>query len=153
MVSRSWPLAAVGAGCVIAAVWHPQASGAIVCPLRAATGIWCPGCGMTRAALALGRFDASAAWRFHPWVWALAIQFVAFAVIRATGGRSVLELINRRFGVATGPGGPGGPGGGDWLGPRSRELLAQQVIWFNLIALVAVWAVRYALGALPIAGG
>jgi hypothetical protein len=33
------------------------------------TGRPCPGCGLTRALLALGRGDFVAAWRFNPFVW------------------------------------------------------------------------------------
>ena len=123
--TRVWPLVAIGAGCCVAAVWHPGANAAITCPLRAATGVWCPGCGMTRAALALGRFDLRAAWTFHPLVFFLALQFVAFAALRVSGSRSFA------------------------LGPRR----GQRLMWFNVAALVAVWGLRYSVGAIPIVGG
>ena len=41
------------------------------CPLKQLFGISCPGCGMTRALLALFSFDISAAVRYHPMVLAL----------------------------------------------------------------------------------
>jgi hypothetical protein len=36
------------------------------CPSRLFVGLPCPGCGLTRATLALLRFDLEAMWRFHP---------------------------------------------------------------------------------------
>ena len=42
------------------------ASGGPACPLRAATGIPCPFCGMTHATLALGHGDLGAALASHP---------------------------------------------------------------------------------------
>ncbi len=36
------------------------------CPIKFVTGISCPGCGMTRAHLALLRLDPAAAYHFHP---------------------------------------------------------------------------------------
>ncbi len=41
------------------------------CPLKRLFGIPCPGCGMTRAVLAMLRLDIRAAIRFHPMVLAL----------------------------------------------------------------------------------
>ena len=38
----------------------------IGCPIRFVTGVSCPGCGMTRAYLALFRGDISGAFGFHP---------------------------------------------------------------------------------------
>ncbi len=125
VATRAWPVVAIGAGCCVAALWQPSDGGAVVCPLRATTGVWCPGCGLTRAALALGRFDPAVAWKFHPWVFFLALQFAAFAAVRASGNRSLV------------------------LGPRR----GQQLMWFNVAALVVVWGIRYSLGAIPIAGG
>lgn len=36
------------------------------CPLHLATGLWCPGCGVTRMSLSLLRLDLMAAWRANP---------------------------------------------------------------------------------------
>ncbi len=50
----------------------------IGCPFRFFFGICCPGCGMTRAILALLRLDFSNAWDAHPLVFALPFWGVAF---------------------------------------------------------------------------
>lgn len=45
----------------------PQLAAALPpCPTKAFTGIPCPGCGTTRAALALGRLDVAAAFAVSP---------------------------------------------------------------------------------------
>ena len=36
---------------------------ALPCPFHTVTGLWCPGCGVTRMCLALLRLDISAAWQ------------------------------------------------------------------------------------------
>jgi hypothetical protein len=62
------PVRAVGAGLVgAAAVWpllpaHPP----LVCPLRAATGIPCPLCGMTRACVAAAHGHLATSLAFNP---------------------------------------------------------------------------------------
>ena len=43
----------------------------IGCPIRFVTGIPCPGCGLTRAALALLHFNPSLAFYYHPMIFAL----------------------------------------------------------------------------------
>ena len=43
----------------------------VQCPFRFLTGISCPGCGMTRALLALLRGDFAAAYYYHPLVFLL----------------------------------------------------------------------------------
>lgn len=50
----------------------------IGCPIRYTTGISCPGCGMTRAVLALLRFDFAAAFQFHPLVYVLPFALLVF---------------------------------------------------------------------------
>lgn len=50
--------AIAGAGCLYVALMNPNESGAYPqCPLRALTGLDCPGCGLTRAAYALMHAD------------------------------------------------------------------------------------------------
>jgi hypothetical protein len=58
-----------------------------LCPLAGTLGVPCPGCGLTRATMALLRGDLAGALRFHPLVWLLAPLFVGFV------GVSVLELV------------------------------------------------------------
>ncbi len=41
----------------------------ITCPIKFLTGVSCPGCGMTRAWLALLRLDFFSALAFHPLFW------------------------------------------------------------------------------------
>jgi hypothetical protein len=58
-----------------------------LCPVAGMLGVPCPGCGLTRATLALLRGDMRAALRFHPLVWLLGPLFVGFV------GVAVLELV------------------------------------------------------------
>ena len=51
----------------------------VPCPFFAMTGIGCPGCGMTRACLALTQGDFAAVWRFHPFSFLLVGLAVAAA--------------------------------------------------------------------------
>ena len=51
------------------------------CVLRTITGIPCPGCGLTRATLALIRFDWPEAFRFHPMVFLLWPFLLCFAIL------------------------------------------------------------------------
>lgn len=48
----------------------------IGCVFRDCLGFPCPGCGMSRAALALTRLDFAAAWGYHPLVFAMPYVFV-----------------------------------------------------------------------------
>lgn len=50
----------------------------ITCPIKFATGISCPGCGMTRACLALLRLDLHAALHYHPLVWLLPVALAVY---------------------------------------------------------------------------
>ncbi|MGI9643968.1 MAG: DUF2752 domain-containing protein, partial [Ilumatobacteraceae bacterium] len=49
----------------IAAVDPSDGGGLTACPIRAATGQWCPGCGLTRAAHQLARGDVLQALSFN----------------------------------------------------------------------------------------
>ena len=59
-MARRLVLATVGAAGYFAFVqwWNPFAPHSLGCPFHAVTGLWCPGCGSTRAAYELmhGRF-------------------------------------------------------------------------------------------------
>jgi Protein of unknown function (DUF2752) len=83
---------------------------------------------MTRAVLAFGRADWSAATRFHPWVWLLVAQFALFAVVRSVRleGRIAQVFIGRD---------------------------GQRLLMFNVLGLLGLWGFRMATGAIPIVGG
>ncbi len=49
------------------------------CPIKAVTGIPCPGCGMTRAWLSVLRLDIRKAFAYHPMFWTAPVIAV-FAV-------------------------------------------------------------------------
>lgn len=51
-----------------------------LCPLAGTFGIPCPGCGLTRATLALLRGDLRGALELHPLVWLLTPLFVGFSL-------------------------------------------------------------------------
>lgn len=48
------------------------------CPFWMVTGLPCPGCGMSRALLALVRLDIKTAFSYHLMVWSLPILYLCF---------------------------------------------------------------------------
>jgi hypothetical protein len=72
LARRAWPPLAVGgllvAGAAYVGVVTPGEGRTIPCPFHAATGLWCPGCGMTRAAHRLLRADLLGALSFNVFV-------------------------------------------------------------------------------------
>lgn len=74
--------------------------GVPLCPFNALTGLPCPGCGMTRAFLALGRLDFAGAYASNPLSFPLAalmVLFVAGKVPRVFHSAKVVHLA--LFGV------------------------------------------------------
>ena len=63
---------------VAAALW----SGLAACPNRAMTGVPCPGCGLTRATLALFSGDLMGALHWHPLV-PLLLPIFGFLIVRS----------------------------------------------------------------------
>ncbi len=100
--------------------------GLVLCPFRRLTHLPCPGCGMTRALLALGRGDLHGALTFHP-----LSPFVAALLI----GWWVNNLL-----VASG---------------RPRALKAPDAVlrlsWVGVVAALVLWGARLSgyLGGVP----
>lgn len=66
------------------------------CPFHAITGLWCPGCGTTRAMHALVHGDLAAAFGFNP-LMVLALPYLGYSAasyaIPGLGGRSLTSLL------------------------------------------------------------
>jgi hypothetical protein len=54
-----------------------------LCPMAGLAGIPCPGCGLTRATLALVRGDIAVAYHFHPLVFVLAPVYIGVLGVAA----------------------------------------------------------------------
>ena len=62
----------------VVAVYIVFAAGGVGCPIHALTGVSCPGCGMTRAWLAVLRLDFKAAFYYHPLFWTVPVALIVF---------------------------------------------------------------------------
>ncbi|MCP5028157.1 MAG: DUF2752 domain-containing protein [Actinomycetia bacterium] len=95
--------------------------GPVLCPTRALTGGYCPGCGMTRATGRAMGGDWGGAWRLHPAVFLLLAQLglVVMAVAR----------------------------GGTWSDRLRRHL--PSLLFANLGIFIALWAFRLTQGQIP----
>ena len=96
MIAAAWG-GAIVAGLVVGAVGSPGLQGAVIdhgpgCPFKAATGVDCPFCGMTRATIARGRGDVHGALGFHPLAPVVLVGMLALmAAIVAGRGEAVLR--------------------------------------------------------------
>ena len=111
----------IAAGSAVALIGPP------LCPTALFFGIPCPGCGLTRATLALVRGDVAGALHFHPLVFVLTPVF-GFAI-----GVSLLDYV--RGGGASAP-----LGIVRWFSIRARYRAA----WGLLALVLAVWGARFA---------
>jgi hypothetical protein len=97
-----------------------------LCPMASSLGIPCPGCGLTRATLALLHGDVHTALRFHPLVAVLAPLFIAFV------GTAALDIVR------------------DPARPRRRSRIRWNSRAMNIVAAAllvltfGVWLARFA---------
>jgi hypothetical protein len=97
-----------------------------LCPTAGSLGIPCPGCGLTRATLALLHGDVHAALHLHPLVWLLTPLFVGFMGVAL-------------WGLLRDPSAPLTPSRIRWHG-RTTTALASVV----LVLTFSVWLARFA---------
>lgn len=101
----------------------PVASGPTICPFALATGMACPGCGLTRACASLIRGDVSGALTFHPLVLVVGAWAMGFGVNRLRIRRGHPPLLSERT--------------------------TNRLITLTGIALIATWGIRIVSGTLP----
>jgi len=122
-------LPAVGlAGCCAAAALAdvPEGEGAILCPFRLLTGLWCPGCGGTRALRHLMHGDVSMSLTLNPFLLIVLAQAVAISAAFASAPARTRQ----------------------WF--RTNDLRLLQA---NIAVGVTIWLVRIATGEIPIPFG
>jgi len=93
------------------------------CLVRSATGVSCPGCGMTRAASALLRGDLRTSWTFHPLAPLVAVEGL---IVWAWWG--LVAFVRQR---------------------RVNEAIVLWLLVANTALLALVWVVRLFGGSLP----
>lgn len=101
----------------------PGAGGPTICPFALLTGTACPGCGLTRAGVALVRGDVAGAFAFHPLVVPVALALGAAWLVGLARRRG------RRFDV-------------------DRRLIDRAVLVLGVLFAVT-WLIRLATGSLP----
>lgn len=92
----------------------------VLCPFRLCTGYACPGCGLTRSALAVVRGDLETAWRYHPFVFVLVVELAVVAAVLWYSGSG-------------------------WL---RRHIVP--IVSLNGAALLSLWVTRWHLGLLDV---
>jgi hypothetical protein len=110
-------VAAPFAAAVLLAAWDPaRRGGPPLCPLRACTGVNCPGCGLTRAAGSAVRGRWHEAMTLHPLI----------PLVLAELAVGWFFLVAQRFGRA----------------PMLSRALLVSLLWLNAAAFVGVWLWR-----------
>jgi len=74
----AWGSSLAVGGLLYLKVWLPATNVGIPCVFYEVTGHYCPGCGMTRAALALLQLDAYQAFRYNSLAFVLLPLFLAY---------------------------------------------------------------------------
>ena len=89
--------AALSVAFAAAALWRPADDGLPLCTLKVATGVSCPGCGMTRGLAAIGRGEVASSVKYHAFAPIVAVAAVATWAGLGLGfvtGRSIVPSLN-----------------------------------------------------------
>jgi hypothetical protein len=131
------------AGAVLLAptLLRPGAHGPVLCPLRRATGVWCPTCGMTRAVAWMAHGDLHQSVRYHPLAPVLLIEAAVGAVFlwyRHRARKSEGSTPRAPETLLT-----------ETLVPETLvpETLVRGLIVVNALLVLAVWVIRLKSGS------
>ncbi|GAB6991059.1 DUF2752 domain-containing protein [Paenibacillus pini] len=87
-------------------VWLPVTNIGIPCVFHELTGLYCPGCGMTRVILSLLRLDGVQAFRYNPLVFILLPLYVMYFITQkkqmnrtSNGIMAVMLIVTLAFGL------------------------------------------------------
>lgn len=67
----------------------------LVCIFNQLTGLWCPGCGITRMIFAIFELDFYKAYRYNPLVFMLIILFILYIVYSLIKYRKIKRVNNK----------------------------------------------------------
>ena len=84
MEQKSKRTAAAAIAAILLFYGAAQMLGITVCPLRSAFGLSCPGCGMTRACLAVAKGNFPASFYYHP-LWPVVVPTVLVELLNGFG--------------------------------------------------------------------
>jgi hypothetical protein len=101
-----WSTSLTLGGVLYLKVLSPAFNFNIPCPFHALTGLYCPGCGLTRVILSLMDFDLVQAFRFNPLIFILLPMYSLYTVLRLKGYKKfsdyamiVMLVLTISFGV------------------------------------------------------
>ncbi|WP_236340064.1 DUF2752 domain-containing protein [Paenibacillus plantiphilus] len=75
-----WGVSLGVGGLLYLKVWLPVTNIGVPCPFHALTGFYCPGCGITRAALSLLELDYSQAFRYNSLLFVLIPLYAMYVI-------------------------------------------------------------------------
>ncbi|GMK40290.1 hypothetical protein PCCS19_33460 [Paenibacillus sp. CCS19] len=86
-----------GAGLLYLLIWLPLTGIGIPCVFHLVTGLYCPGCGITRTTLSLLHGQLAQAFRYNPLVFALAPMYAVYWLFMRLqlrrAGRAVMAVM------------------------------------------------------------
>src|SRR5437764_964703 len=96
--------AAAWFGLFLAIVTPPHGTGTTVCWIKAATGLPCPGCGLTRSMSCALHGMLAESWEYHPFgmfIFLVLLMLAAISVCSAGYKQTLREFIATRPGLFT----------------------------------------------------
>jgi len=88
-----WGALLGGGGLLYLKVWLPITNLGIPCIFHEVTGLFCPGCGITRALTSLLSLDLMQSFQYHPLIYILIPLYGAYMLTKRKGWQSTSRLM------------------------------------------------------------